>query len=305
MKILWFSPTSIGIELFIGSLDYIREPDWKIENIKYDAYGIDRTNAIMLQKTLEYSPDVILYISTHYSPYLPKKETFKALRNMASIVQICCDASDPPWYPLIEEYKINQCFDLIVNLDGNRNWPHDDKDVTWFAPVDPRPYSNVPVNYENFVSRPIHCGFSGGDGSPHRRETINHLLANFALKVKPREEIVGTYQKYADFMLQCKSVINMSKSGSEASRQVKGRVVETALSGACLLEDKGSVTSDWFIPGEDYIEYENKEHLLEIVNSLRDNDEKMFRCAENLHRKIVNNHSPKIIWSKIFSQLGL
>jgi len=295
----------MNIEFVIGSLEYIREPHWEIEIVRYDAYGEDKTNEIMIQKTLEYSPDIILYISTAGGPYLPTIKTFKTLRDITTIAQICCDASCPGWHPLIKQYKENECFDLIANLDGCENWPHDDKDLTLISPVDPRPYLNASVNYDSFSSRPIHCGFCGGDGSQYRRDILYHLLMNSALRVKPREEKIGTYQKYADFMMRCKIVINMSLSGSGLSRQVKGRVVETALAGACLLEDNGSATSKWFIPGEDYIEYEGKHNALEIINSLYDNDITMFRCAENLRRKVMTEHSPKVIWNKVFSQLHL
>lgn len=306
MKIIWLTTSSINTEPVIGSLECIREPDWEIEIVRYDAYGEGKTDEVMIQKTLEYSPDVILYISTAGGPYLPAIDTFKRLRDIATIVHICCDASCPDWHLLLKQYKANECFDLTMNIDGCDIWPHDDKDLTLLCPIDTRPFLKSPINFDNFASRSIHCGFSGGIGSPHRRDTVGYLIANSALKINQiREESLGTYQKYADFMAQCKIALNMSLSGSERSKQVKGRVIETALAGACLLEDKGSATSDWFIPGTDYIEYENNEHALEIINGLYDNDSTIFRYAENLHRKVMTEHSPKIFWTKIFSILHI
>lgn len=280
-----------------SSLESIKKEDWDIHVVNY---CVDNVNKHVITKSMELLPDVIVYLSVSGGQYLASIETFKTLKDIAPSIHICFDASCPDWHPLLSEYINNECFEVQINIDGNFKWPQGVKDFTTLCPIDHRPYQKVEHSYQRFLSRPVHCGFAGGTGSPDRRAIIDYLQTNNAIKVMPREEVYGSYVRYADFLTQSKLVLNMSRCGSGKARQVKARVIEAALSHSLLLEEKNSTTSTWFKAGEDFLEYETKEEALQLIEGLYDNEASVFTYAENLHRKVIKHYSAERFWSKAF-----
>lgn len=284
MKILVLHTGDMNMEPIVSSLCGLKDHDVKVARL---------TSEVIIR-----NPDKIVYIAVASGPLRPTIEALKKLKEFAPIVMICCDASCPDWWPLIEEYLSNECFSKIVNIDGGKNWPYAHAYHCWtgLCPIDDR-YYRKDHNYGRFQSRTVHCGFAGGDGSTDRQKLIKHL--GIHLVKAPRNEEYGSYKEYADFMQQCKIVINMSKCGSGKADQVKARVVEAGMAHCLLLEQKGAATSNYFEPGVDYLEYESPEHALEIIEGLYDNDATMFTYAENLHKKVTTKYSAAMFWQQV------
>ena len=248
-------------------------------------------------------PDVILFCGIADGARMPTAETFRALRRICPVIMLSGDLSDPPWHPFISNFAEAGCFDLIVNFDGNDAWPKRPgfPDFTAITPIAPEFY---PVS-KDLKNRLIPFGFCGGCATPSRWEIIGWLVENAGLQIKPREEVYGTYARYAAFMQECAITISVPFSGSDNSRQVKGRVIESGLARTVLLDHVSSAAKNYFTPGVDYIQYENREHAAELVKMLLANIDKAQQVANNLHKRVREEHSPAIFWDRVFKAAGV
>lgn len=296
MKVLWLSPSDMLTEFMIGSLDSLNEHEVTV--CRFDKVGTPPDQGMILASQLDHY-DAILYISTSGGPFLAQAETFKAIKSNTPIVHLCFDASDSPWWPLLEEYETKDCFSLTVNCDGCKDWPVGRKGLTLFCPVDPRPYQPRPLS-----ERRIRFGWCGGYGGGFRQEMVQFLTSTNPplLTVKPRDERYGSYAEYARFMCDTKIALNMAFSGSGHSKQFKARCIEAGFAGCLLLEQEGSATADWLVPGIDYAIYRSKEDAWSAVNWLSNLPDSQ-RIADNLRRKVWANHSPQVFWKQVFERL--
>ena len=87
--------------------------------------------------------------------------------------------------------------------------------------------------------------------------------------------------------------------------QVKGRVVESGLAAAVLLETKGAPTSEWFRPGLDYLEYSDQFEAEQIIRRLENEPEATQAIGESLRARILAEHTPARFWAKVFERIGL
>lgn len=254
----------------------------------------------MLDIAAKETPDVILFDGIADATRLPTTHTLRRLRSIAPLVLLSGDLSDPPWWPFLEEFRDEKCFDLYVNFDGGSPWPR------------PEPYLDLltPIAHEFYempkplAQRLVPFGFCGGCASPSRWEIIGYLVENAGLKILPRDERYGSYKRYADFMMECRLTVNVPISGSDTSRQVKGRVLEAGLAGTCLLEHESSAAQHWFTPHEDYVVYRTREEAAELSRELLADIPRMEAIAQRLQRKVRENHSPAIFWAKVFEAVG-
>lgn len=222
---------------------------------------------------------------------------WKAFRKIAPTVCLCPEASDAHWWwKNLQSWIADECFDLLVNIDGSEDWPHRPQDLTLLTPLDEDIYAD-PLTW---AARDIRLGVSSNLGSERMR-----LYEALGDRLTIRHMTPGdTYRDYVQFMKRCKFVLNTSGQGAGGGQHVKGRVVETGWACACLLEPKGSPAAQWFIPGKDYIEYESAEHLIKMLGDASFNDYGMS-CAANLHDKVHEEHTAFRFWTKVFRGVGL
>lgn len=332
MKILWLSTSSMQLEPVIHSLSYSMkllfasvssmnlEPIYtgltkqlgdtlsipgipgdppfvlcKFDRGKEEQHHYEgEVDHVILSVFDEYKPDVVIYSGPAEGKCRPLLSTFLRMRESSKVVNLVCDGGCPNWHPLLETYLKGDCFDLAVNIDGNPNWPQQPRDITWIGPIDPR-------YFEKMIPKGVDFGFAGGLGSSSRREITNRLAQSCQLTIPQRSETWGTYQAYADFMLSCRSIFNMGRTGSGKTFHVKYRVIETALSGAVLYEEVNPITRLYFEPGMDYIEYDGVEDLEQKVKL---NLHKHFSPIP-LKEKIMTKWSADQLWEKVFNALGL
>lgn len=304
MNILWISLAVITSEPWNVSLqslghnvdqwfyfDKVSHPD-KLLPIPPDSALLDLARSA--------PRDIILFCGVADAGLMPSPDTFVQLRKLCPVVMLSGDLSDPPWWPYLKAHK--NSFDLVVNFDGNNNWPKcTPNDFTALTPV---AHEFYPVS-KPLKDRLIPFGFCGGCASPSRWEIIGWLVDNAGLQIKPREEQYGSYNRYAAFMLETAITVNVPFSGSDSSFQVKGRVLESGLARVCLLDHVSSASKNWFRPNIDYVVYETKEHAAAIVKELLSDLDRAQTFADNLHKRVVEEHSPKIFWDKVFKAVGL
>lgn len=303
-KVLWLTTASMNIEPVMNSLASVEDFDLEIDHFMFEGLngkgGLDEAILFEVQKS---KPDVIFYIGAVAGPDVPLPATFNAVQKQAPLVHMVFDGGCPDWWSLLKHYREKKCFSLTVNIDGSHDWPKSDGDITILCPIDPRPYNRE-------VEKDIRLGFYGSSNCDERREVLE-ALSGLGLVTRERNETFGSYEPYADFMLRTKIVVNMAGTGSGKATHVKARVIESAYAGACLLEPKHSPTSRWFKPSPhrlgcpdyDYIEYSSSHHLVEILNNLEEETAKAVGL--NLKGRVLAEHSPLQVYSKIFYKLGV
>lgn len=295
MKILWITFSDMVAQAIVQSVNVEGEHDVRL--LFYNRVGTP-TDQHMLRAVEEFKPDVAIYFGMAGGPLIPQPETLKAIRRKTRLVHILGDASDPDWWPLLNQYALHECFDCTVNIDGNPEWPAQEHDLTLLTPHDPRFY----LDPRPLVERPIPFGFCGGYASPSRARIINHLIEKRGLVINPRNEQYGHYDDYANFMMSCRIIPNVPFSGPDHSMQVKGRVLESGLARCVLLDHEQSAAKRWFTPGVDYVTYSTPESAAEMVDYLQSIPIRMQEIADNLSRKVRENHSAKQFWDAVFKE---
>jgi hypothetical protein len=296
MKVVLLSTSSMNTEPVISSLDATGHD---ISVLRYDKIAPPPDRTILDTVDLR-QPDLVLYIGMTGSPFLPSPSTFARVRQKRPIVCIAFDASDASWRPHLEVYHKIDAFTFIVNIDGNDEWPKKGQDYTSLTPINQHFYASQ----RPLIERPVKFGFAGGFASPSRAVFINYLREHAGLVVPQRNEQYGSYQSYADFMTQCRIVLNVSISGSDNSNQVKGRVIEAGLAGCVLLEYEKSAAKEWFKPDVDYAAYLEPGDAAEQVKRLLADPQEMKRLATNLQNR-VKHYMPKVFWREIFRRAGV
>jgi len=274
----------------------------EVELMAYDQLG--HSERLMLDKARAYQPNLIVYIGSRWGQ-MPSMAALAHLNNsLAPMVHICSDAADPPWWDLLNEYHYAGCFRVQVAIDGSKRWPLSDSQITLLTPVDPVSFPELKPHSE----RAVVCGYAGNPGSGNgsrRTAVLSDLLSARAIDLRIRSNLPFTYEAYCAYLATCRMSLNIAYSGTEAATQVKGRVVESALAGCCLLETEGSPTADWFTPGVDYLTYADASDALRIIRMLANEPEVTQKYADNLRSKLLADHTPERFWQKIFDRVGV
>lgn len=291
MKILWLCFSNLTSVPWTEGLRTV-EPDTHV--VYYDRLGLPSDRGV-LDAADRLRPDLILFTGKAGGPGaidVPEVSTLKRLRRYAPVVHVGGDFSDPPWWPFLEEYLCQKVFDFTVNFDGNDEWPKGPRDYTTLSPTAPQFFQGA----KPLAERPIKFGFAGTYSSPSRRAIIEYLVEHAGLVVKPWD---GTYQDFANFLMNCQVVVNVPFSGSDAVRQVKGRVVEAGLAGCILLEHVEAPTKGWLLPGVHYLEYNTPERAAELGLGAPYLYGAGF-LGPQLHERISTAFSPTVFWNRLF-----
>jgi hypothetical protein len=209
---------------------------------------------------------------------------------------------------MLAHYHQAGAFALQVAIDGSRKWPLCASQMTCLTPVDPAWF---PDQFPH-TARPVACGYPGNPGSGAGSKRTGMLSALLSCKpegrlidLRIRSNLPHTYESYCDYVSKCRMVLNIAHSGTEVAMQVKGRVVEAGLAGACLLESKGAPTSDWFRPGLDYLEYADQFEAERIIRQLAHEPEATQAMGDSLRARLLAEHTPEKFWARIFERIGL
>lgn len=296
MRILWYVFSYATADPWIQSLRDLTEHELHVE--RYDTYHA--TDRGFLDAYDRIRPDVVIATLTAGGPHIPDPSTLGKINAKCPVVFLSGDLSDPPWHPYLKTYRDAGGFSLAVNFDGNDEWPKQSKDFTCLCPISPSYYKNAPPLSE----RSIPFGFMGTFSSPSRAEILSYLSEHAGLVIRSANNVSTPYQQYADFMMQCRIVVNIPISGSDAVRQVKARVVEAGLAGCMLFDHASSPARNWFKPAMEFGEYLTPEGLAEIINALTHPTMQISVHASLLHKAILERHHPAIMWNRIFAALA-
>jgi len=150
--------------------------------------------------------------------------------------------------------------------------------------------------------------FLGTIHSPERFEYINYLKQNLPKDVNThlgggqRHEKLS-HEKYAELTRRAKIVINFpfSVAGND---QLKGRVFEATACNCLLLDRKNDRTKEYFIPGNEYVEYTTKEDLLNKIKYYLENEVERKEIAHRGMEKFIQKWSHNKFWNLVFKELN-
>ena len=269
----------------------------EVVTVQYDDRPHER-HGELVDAAREIAPDMILFIGAveefHRRP-VPRPDILRALNAVAPMVHMCNDSADDPWWPLLEEYDREKCFTIQLCIDGAHNSPISkfENGIVALTPVDFRPFRLVP-----WLERSINCGLVGGLGHGPRQHILSQLVNRgvATLTVGPADRC---YDAMAAVMCQTKITFCHPMTGSGRHQHVKGRVIESGFSMSAVLELKGSPTSEWFMPGRDYYEYDDVDHA-EWLLTRADIDWQL--SARRLRKKVMDEHHPFVFWNKVMER---
>lgn len=306
MKAVFLSTSTDDTEKLINSFSCAYPNGSGNPVIRYDTAGRQIDDDIVKEIRIQ-RPDIVVYISrlpplddTENRGGIPFNSTLREIRHISPSIHICCDAGDPPWHSAVLMYRDQKCFDLQVAIDGDPTWPlHDDENgLTALTPIDTRPFEQ---EIPRFCDRPVEFGFAGNVGSRHRQELATNLADAVGLKVNVRD--IASYEEYCRRLMGFKISLNMPLSGTMARRHVKGRIIESAYAGCCVLEHSEATTSHWFVPGEDYATYDDEPDAAEKARTLMKDDVLAQSFADSLRIKVIESHSPRAFWDRVMDRL--
>lgn len=269
---------------------------------RYDDRPHDRHNELV-DLALSLRPDVIIYIgaieqSAHCKP-VPTVETLLRLRDCAPSVHLCGDASDRPWWDWLLKYDAAGCFSAQVSMDGNNETPISQfaNGLVLLSPMDVRPF-----HPKSWNERTTKLGLVGGQGHSRRQALIMDLQRREILTFTDHNH-GASYERMAELMCTTKVTLNSPFNGTGDRTHVKGRVIEAGLAGCCLFEGAESPTANWFTPGQDYLEYQNNEHVIQLINET--SDEQLCTMAQRFHGRVMAEHHPQVFWAKVLAKAGV
>lgn len=235
----------------------------------------------------KHDPQVIAYFGINGSCDCPLTPFLKQLRSKCRLVHVCFDAPCHEWWPLLEEYKTQEVFDLQISITGR------DPFCDWatLTPSDPACFQG------GCLQKDIDVGFAGSWTGEDTRWKILGPLGDFVTKQR-REAPMKPTSYYADFLRRCRASINVAEVGGPIkAKHVKGRVVESGLAGCMLLEQAGSPTSEWFQTGIDYLEYEGPDDIRRIVSDPGFRNQ-AAELGGRLREKMAAHH-PRLFWQRV------
>lgn len=314
MKTLFMSTSSNETDKYFETFRGLGWGD--VDMLRYDIPGI--TDSGRYESIKASAPDFIVYIGSRWGIQPAVATLCKINYSIAPMVHLCSDAADPPWAELLREYHTKGAFTVQVAIDGTTNWPTSGANLTLLTPVDPAYFPNAQLfpedgRFENVLlrnhdQRTTVCGWAGNGGSGGaslRSNLLAYLLEQRLIGLRIRSNLPFTYESYCEYLTGCRIALNIAHSGTEAVMHVKGRVIEAALAGALLLENKGAPTSDWFEPGVDYLEYSDHADCARIIRLMSDKPYVTWPMALSMRKKVLARHGPLAFWTTILERIGM
>ncbi len=217
--------------------------------------------------------------------------------------------TDPMWFPSIDSVLSAGAHVVLQDRNDGEYRAHCsaingyDESVAsrihslWF-PCDTRLFRDVGS------VRNIGVSFAGTIEGAHRdRRVMLDALRNAGVPV----EILGgntpdtrvSIERYVDVLCRSKIVLNFSRSSHE-THQLKGRVFETMLCGAMLLEQSNPETSRLFVDGKEYVSFATVDDLLEKVRYYLAHEDERAVIASAGHKAASEKYGPEQFWKTVF-----
>lgn len=267
---------------------------------KYYFHTSKRGNEALLERVKEIKPDYIVLIN--YKPLgsdstVISKETLLSMSNTLNcrLVTIWGDLEANEQLTLAHEIA-PYCWKVIGT--ANKSVVETNGFTYMHVPKDPRIFNNP--NKE----RDIDVVFSGsyGRGREERQEVLQYLIDNGVKLVLGGSEGGDhfTTEEYADRYKRAKIAISFSQA--RGMNVVNARPFEIMSCGAMLLEQKSPELAKLYTENIDYIAWNNKEDLLEVIKFYLNNEKHRDVIAQSGYNKTQRLYTAKTFWKEVLKR---
>ena len=255
----------------------------------------------LLEEVIDYKPDLIVY-SWLAGFHNPEVDTIKLIHKLGH--KIVCIWWDFMWPKSMEAAELLSPFiDAHIIMD-NPFAPFQipmhskRKHLPLWTPNDQTLFYGDP-NSKRLIDIQF-CGDITGGGK-YREEYIKKLEKlkyNVFISGKSkdkREPIKG----YTDKLRQTKIVPNLSNG------LLKGRIFETTLCGAMLMEPEKSVCSAYFVKGKEYVPYEDEKDYFDKIRYYLEHENERLEIAVAGHKRVNDKYNTRRFWRIVLNKVGL
>jgi len=88
-------------------------------------------------------------------------------------------------------------------------------------------------------------------------------------------------------------------TGEEIMYQCKSRIFEPGMSNALLLMNKTDIIEEYYVPGEEYLEYSSYEECVDLIKYYSKHENERLKLANNYRKATVANH----LWIDRYAEL--
>lgn len=275
------------------------------ENIFYDEWNIERNEKCdkeVLERGMK--ADLIIITPTNGIHHAPNLQTFGQLRDDGKmVVGIHFDSVSPANLAYSDSMLAQINFNVVLDSGiSYLNSPHSNRYIPLWTPQDPRIFNDPKKQRDIPIS---HLGTT--KHRPERENGINFLGSkgvSICARGGQREDHLSI-EEYADILQRSQITLNWCENNK--FKQLKGRVFEAMLCGACLFESENEEIKKYFIEGEDYIPFKanNTETLLHMVRGMLNEPKEIARVAQNGHKKATELYNAYNFWKTILDKAGL
>lgn len=237
-------------------------------------------------------------IQIRNSLYEALKEMISQLKRENRQIKILGFLGDAWWHGAfyLTEPVMN-LYDMIIDVSGpslplwSKSWC---KNKVIHIPV-PSGCDNGALDYHPLMTTMLFNG-SIGVNTPHRAFWIAAtdrlgLQVNKIVSTYEHCPALESYEKYKQRIVEATCVLNLVMRYNQDSI-VNGRVFETILNGALLVQEFTPDIHYFFIPGEHYFEFSSVAELVSITNFIKENREEaeeVRRCGSAFAREHYND----------------
>lgn len=155
------------------------------------------------------------------------------------------------------------------------------------------------------LARDVNVCFAGSLGRyPDRRDMLARLkdLGIDVVSDGGDEHRYMTIEGYVGLLNRSKISLNFSQT-PEGVHQMKGRVIESMLCGALVLESENDVTPRYFEPYRHYVPFTDAGDLVAKVRRYLADDDARQEILSAAKAHVIRHHSERIWWRHILNEL--
>ena len=257
----------------------------------------------IFRRLMQEKPDFIVFSFLVGSYMNPLPDLLEAIARQLKlpIVMLVFDSAYENVMQITERYA--PYVDIILTLDSGRycNGYHFSatKFMHLWTPQNPEIWNNPSLK------RDIDLSFTGSvTPYPDRLEAITYLRdkgVDIMVSGGQREGRLSP-KEYADVFKRSRIVLNFPQT-TKGQFQFKGRVVESILCGAVLLEQRNPETERWLVPMDEYIAYDGLDDMYAKLTYFLNNVDALQRIYNNISCK-ATKFSSTAFWTELISKVN-
>jgi hypothetical protein len=254
-------------------------------------------NSVIYQFCEDNRVDLILISPQPFQDMVCKWDWIKRLGNTgATIGFIWYDAAV---YPHLVNEMSQYAYNIILdNMFFTGDMP--EKNLCIWTPFDIQTKSPE-------YARDIDVCFLGSVDCQQREEALRFLYSKnipvFHVGSTPWNKV--HYDNWCYFMRRAKISLNFSHTRffKDSSSQMKGRIFESMLCGAMVIENTNEQTPVFFEPDQDMVFYTTHEDLLKKIEYYLENEDERLNIAKNGYTKCIEKYTLSQWWKIVLNKL--